>query len=247
MNYLHSNWVIHRDLKPSNILVLGKGPEEGTVKIADFGLARIFQSPLRPLSDNGVVVTIWYRAPELLLGSKHYTKAIDIWAIGCIFAELMNRKPLFPGKEKDPRNPKAFQEDQLQKIFSVLGKLRVEDWSDAKFLPDFPKISEIRDNKDPNLILRNQVKGVTPNAYDLLQKMLDYDPNKRISAEKALDHPYFHDLPKPSLNSFAYVESIDHYPVRQVIKQPPPPLQQIVQPPNKKKKMDIQSFDVINV
>jgi cyclin-dependent kinase 8/11 len=101
INYLHNNWVIHRDLKPSNILVMGQGKEEGMVKIgtilpliqsesslhlcmivlrleleADFGLARIFQSPLRPLSDNGVVVTIWYRAPELLLNAKHYTRAI---------------------------------------------------------------------------------------------------------------------------------------------------------------------------
>ena len=88
---------------------------------ADFGLARIFQSPLRPLSDNGVVVTIWYRAPELLLGAKHYTRAVDIWAIGCIFAELITTKPLFPGKEKDPQNPNLFQTDQVDKIFQLLG------------------------------------------------------------------------------------------------------------------------------
>jgi cyclin-dependent kinase 8/11 len=66
---------------------------------------------VRPLADNGVVVTIWYRAPELLLGAKHYTKAIDIWAIGCIFAELVNCKPLFPGEE---RPPKVFQDDQVR-------------------------------------------------------------------------------------------------------------------------------------
>lgn len=95
LNYLHSNWIIHRDLKPSNILVMGEGEEQGVVKIGDFGLARIFQAPLRPLSENGVVVTIWYRAPELLLGSKHYTSAVDMWAVGCIFAELLTLKPLF--------------------------------------------------------------------------------------------------------------------------------------------------------
>ncbi|VAH05760.1 unnamed protein product [Triticum turgidum subsp. durum] len=76
LNYLHSNWIIHRDLKPSNILVMGEGEEHGIIKIADFGLARIYQAPLKPLSDNGVVVTIWYRAPELLLGAKHYTSAV---------------------------------------------------------------------------------------------------------------------------------------------------------------------------
>lgn len=95
LNYLHSNWIIHRDLKPSNILVMGDGEEQGVVKIGDFGLARIFQAPLKPLSENGVVVTIWYRAPELLLGIKHYTSAVDMWAVGCIFAELLTLKPLF--------------------------------------------------------------------------------------------------------------------------------------------------------
>ena len=95
LSYLHQNWVVHRDLKPSNVLVMGDGPEQGTVKVGDFGLARVFQAPLRPLADNGVVVTIWYRAPELLLGAHHYTRAVDMWAAGCIMAELMTLRPLF--------------------------------------------------------------------------------------------------------------------------------------------------------
>jgi serine/threonine protein kinase len=74
---------------------MGEGEEQGVVKIGDFGLARIYQAPLKPLCDNGVVVTIWYRAPELLLGVKHYTTAVDMWAVGCIFAELLTLKPLF--------------------------------------------------------------------------------------------------------------------------------------------------------
>src|SRR2546426_106464 len=79
-----------RELKPANILVMGEGPERGRVKIADMGFARLFNAPLKPLADlDPVVVTFWYRAPELLLGARHYTKAIDIWAIGCIFAELL--------------------------------------------------------------------------------------------------------------------------------------------------------------
>jgi len=78
LNYMHSNWIFHRDLKPANILVMGEGQHAGTVKIADFGLARPFQSPLKELFHDQVVVTIWYRAPELLLGAKHYTKAIGM-------------------------------------------------------------------------------------------------------------------------------------------------------------------------
>ncbi|KAL4561381.1 hypothetical protein LXL04_033547 [Taraxacum kok-saghyz] len=92
LNYLHK--------------VMGDGEEQGIVKIADFGLARIYQAPLKPLFDNGVVVTIWYRAPELLLGGKHYTSAVDMWAVGCIFAELLTLKPLFQGQEvKATPNP----------------------------------------------------------------------------------------------------------------------------------------------
>nr|KAJ3419165.1 cyclin-dependent protein kinase [Polyrhizophydium stewartii] len=118
--YLHANWVLHRDLKPANILVTS----EGVVKIADLGLARIFQAPYQPLfHGDKVVVTIWYRAPELLLGSRHYTKAIDIWAVGCIFAELLMLRPIFKGEEAKMDNKKniPFQRDQLIKIFDILG------------------------------------------------------------------------------------------------------------------------------
>lgn len=102
IHYLHSNWIMHRDLKPANILVMGRGEQCGVVKIADFGLARIFQAPLKPLRET--VVTLWYRAPELLLGAKHYTRAVDMWAIGCIFAELISLRPLFLGiEEKDDK------------------------------------------------------------------------------------------------------------------------------------------------
>eukprot|EP01133_Synstelium_polycarpum_P015130 gene15130-17909_t len=209
IHYLHSNWVIHRDLKPSNILVMGEGKEHGTVKIGDFGLARIFQSPLRPLHENGVVVTIWYRSPELLLGSKHYTSAVDIWAIGCIFAELITTKPLFPGKEKDPKIPSLFQDDQVEKIMRVLGKPTTDMWPDAKHLPEWKKIA----NLEPYQNTLAKCLGIDDKsmAFDLMSKMIQYDPSKRITAQEALDHPYFKEAPIPAANSLRIFEDVPFY------------------------------------
>jgi cyclin-dependent kinase 8/11 len=128
LKFLHENWIMHRDIKPANILIMGVGQSQpGRVKIADFGLARIFQSPLRKLADDGDVVTIWYRAPELLLGSKHYNRAIDIWAAGCILGELLLSQPLFPGKDEQKAAGK-FRDDQCRKIFQVLGKPTEQQW-----------------------------------------------------------------------------------------------------------------------
>lgn len=118
--YLHSCHILHRDLKPANILITSNG----VVKIGDLGLARLIYEPLQPLySGDKVVVTIWYRAPELLLGARHYTKAIDIWAVGCVMAELANVKPIFKGEEAkiDSKKIVPFQRDQMLKIFEVLG------------------------------------------------------------------------------------------------------------------------------
>uniref|UniRef100_A0A1I7X623 Protein kinase domain-containing protein n=1 Tax=Heterorhabditis bacteriophora TaxID=37862 RepID=A0A1I7X623_HETBA len=131
IHYLHSNWVLHRDLKPANILVMGDGPgvQRGRnmyfydfmnislrVKIADMGFARVFCNPLKPLAElDPVVVTFWYRAPELLLGAKHYTKAIDVWAIGCIFAELLTAEPVFFCKEEDIKAQSPYHYDQLKR------------------------------------------------------------------------------------------------------------------------------------
>lgn len=198
---------------------MGSGKEAGMVKIADMGLARVFQAPLKPLAENGLVVTIWYRAPEILLGSKHYTKAIDMWAIGCIFAELMIRTPLFPGAEKKPNE---FQNDQLQRIAYWCGKLTPEIWPDCVKLPNWNKLQELNiDEKRPSFAQHSTtiIREYGQSALDLLNEMLHYNPMKRITAKEALQHPYFQQKRSPpSMNAFDYEQNWEQmYPVREHI------------------------------
>ncbi|KAI3780045.1 hypothetical protein L2E82_09906 [Cichorium intybus] len=123
--YLHDNWVLHRDLKTSNLLLNNRGE----LKICDFGLARQYGSPLKPYTH--LVVTLWYRAPELLLGAKEYSTAIDMWSLGCIMAELLSKQPLFNGKTEF---------DQLDKIFKILGTPNETIW------PGFSKLPGVKVN-----------------------------------------------------------------------------------------------------
>jgi cyclin-dependent kinase 8/11 len=119
--YLHDSHILHRDLKPANILITSTG----IVKIGDLGLARLTYQPLQPLfAGDKVVVTIWYRSPELLMGSKHYHKAVDCWAVGCVMAELASLRPIFKGEEAklDSKKNVPFQKDQLLRVIEVLGK-----------------------------------------------------------------------------------------------------------------------------
>ena len=150
LHYLHSNWVLHRDLKPANIMVTSSG----RVQIGDLGLARCFHEPPSSLfAGDKVVVTIWYRAPELLLGGRHYTPAVDLWAVGCIIGELLGLRPMFKGEEVKPdassmssrKGGVPFQRSQMGKIVEILGLPMTKDWPllpkypDAGYLPDLLK------------------------------------------------------------------------------------------------------------
>ena len=140
--YLHRSWVLHRDLKPANIMVTSNG----AVRIGDLGLARVFRSPLTSLySGDKVVVTIWYRSPELLLGSKHYTPAVDLWAVGCIFAELLSLRPIFKGEEAkgDSKKSVPFQRHQMTKIMEVLGPPDKQDWPGIVGMPDYGNLQAL--------------------------------------------------------------------------------------------------------
>jgi len=171
--------MIHRDLKTSNLLMSNRG----RIKIADFGLARMFGDPLEEMT--ALVVTLWYRAPELLLGTKTYDTAIDMWSVGCIFAELLLKEPLFPGKAEP---------DQLSRIFRLLGHPTPASWPGYSRLPHARALSS---TPMPSR-LRHHFRYSTDAAVDLLQRMLTYDPARRISAEDALMHPYFYESPAPA-------------------------------------------------
>ncbi|XP_046423880.1 cyclin-dependent kinase 8 isoform X1 [Neodiprion pinetum] len=209
IHYLHSNWVLHRDLKPANILVMGEGVERGRVKIADMGFARLFNAPLKPLADlDPVVVTFWYRAPELLLGARHYTKAIDIWAIGCIFAELLTSEPIFHCRQEDIKTSNPYHHDQLDRIFNVMGFPLEKDWEDIKRMPEHPTL--LKDFKRSNYancsltkyMDRHKIKPDSK-AFNLLQKLLMMDPNKRITSEHSMQDAYFQEEPLPTQDIFA--------------------------------------------
>eukprot|EP00794_Sanderia_malayensis_P000639 gene639-1307_t len=208
IHYLHSNWVLHRDLKPANILVMGEGPKRGIIKIADMGFARLFNAPLKPLAEvDPVVVTFWYRAPELLLGAKHYTKAIDIWAIGCIFAELLTSEPIFHCRQEDIKTTTPYNRDQLDRIFTVMGFPQEREWEDIKKMPEHSTL--MKDFKKHNYGSSNLAKYMDRHrvksewkSFQLLAKLLVMDPTNRISAEESLKDPYFVEDPAPTQDVF---------------------------------------------
>ena len=190
VSYLHQNWILHRDLKPANIMVT----VNGCIKIGDLGLARKFSNLLQTLyTGDKVVVTIWYRAPELLLGARHYTPSIDIWAVGCIFAELIGLQPIFKGEEAkmDSKKTVPFQGNQLQRILEVLGTPTPKVWTNLTKYPEYHQFLKFPKYRDSLPAWYRSTGGGDKNVLDLLYKLLTYDPTKRIDAVESLEHSYF--------------------------------------------------------
>lgn len=179
--HCHSVGVMHRDLKPHNILI--DSTDAVHAKIGDFGFGRSFFPPIQPMTQE--IVTLWYRAPEVLLGySGGHTPAVDVWSMGCIFSELHEGAVLFCGNSEF---------DQCMKIFKTLGTPSKAQWDSMAFcnnVHDFPTFSGEK--------LTDKVTSMTPTAIDLLEKLLLFDPCKRLTAEQALRHPYFESVLKES-------------------------------------------------
>ncbi|KAF9423437.1 hypothetical protein HW555_001246 [Spodoptera exigua] len=179
VQHLHDHHVLHRDLKTNNVLLSG----DGVVKVADFGLAREYESPAGQYTPG--VVTRWYRAPELLLLSREYSAAIDMWSVGCIFAELITLQPLFPGTS---------DLDQLNRIFQDLGTPSDQIWPGYSSLPP---VRNIIFNNYPPGGLRKKISPefLSDCGLSLLQGLLTYDPLRRATAASALEHVYFKETP----------------------------------------------------
>ncbi|KAF5179903.1 Cyclin-dependent kinase d-1 [Thalictrum thalictroides] len=176
--YCHKKWVLHRDMKPNNLLI----GVDGQLKLADFGLARIFGSPDRRFTHQ--VFARWYRAPELLFGTKQYGSGVDVWAAACIFAELLLRRPFLQGSSDI---------DQLGKIFAAFGTPKPAQWPDMVYLPDYVEYQFV-----PAPPLRSLFPMASDDTLDLLSKMFTYDPRARISVQQALEHRYFSSVPAPT-------------------------------------------------
>lgn len=199
LNYCHIRKVLHRDLKPQNILVR----PNGEIKLADFGLARTTSVPIRTFTDE--VASLWYRPPDVLLGNVNYGTSIDMWAVGCIFFEMITRECLFRALEPDV---------QVGCIFEILGIPDDSEWPSLK--ADLAECHiTLPTSSQPNTIISDLPKqpNWTRMSVDLLMKFLKCNPRSRISAEEALKHEYFLGLPQiihelPDTESIFSISSI---------------------------------------
>lgn len=179
VEHLHGRFIIHRDIKVSNLLV----NSDGILKIADFGLARLYGDP--PTEMTPRVVTLWYRSPELLFGSKYQSTSIDMWACGCIMGELLLHKPLLPGKDEI---------DQIRRIIQLLGTPTEKIWPGMSQLPT---ISNVTLMKQPYNNIKTIFSDRAPECIQLLNRLFMYNPEKRATATECLAHEYFTTSPLP--------------------------------------------------
>ncbi|KAM8722048.1 cyclin-dependent kinase 15 [Acanthopagrus schlegelii] len=184
--YIHSRRILHRDLKPQNLLI----SYLGELKMADFGLARSKSIPSQTFSSE--VVTLWYRPPDVLLGSTDYSTALDMWGAGCIFIEMLQGAPAFPG------DTDVFQ--QLQKIWTVLGVPSELSWPGVSQLPNYRPERFVHSEPKQFRTVWKRLNQLPYKTEDLVQKMLKGVPADRISAQDSLQHPYFSTLPPPIMH-----------------------------------------------
>ncbi|KAL1610300.1 hypothetical protein SLS60_001966 [Paraconiothyrium brasiliense] len=183
LSFLHSNHILHRDLKTSNILL----SNHGHLKIADFGMARYIPPLDARLTQ--LVVTLWYRAPELLLGTDQYSTEIDMWSLGCIFGELLLKEPILQGKN---------EVDELSRIFALCGLPTDRNWPGFWRLPNAKGLKIPRDTgAKSGGVIRTKFPFLTNVGADLLMSLLSPNPEHRPTADEVLDHAYFKEQPKP--------------------------------------------------
>lgn len=174
--YCHRRKILHRDLKPQNLLI----NEKGELKLADFGLARAKSVPTKTYSNE--VVTLWYRPPDVLLGSTEYSTPIDMWGVGCIHYEMATGRPLFPG---------STVKEELHLIFRLLGTPTEDTWPGVMALTEFRAYNFPRYLPQP---LISHAPRLDTEGINLLTSLLLYESKSRVSAEAALRHPYFRSL-----------------------------------------------------
>ncbi|XP_036355227.1 cyclin-dependent kinase 9-like [Octopus sinensis] len=185
LHYLHYSHILHRDIKAANILI----SKNGVLKVADFGLARACKQLKPNQGYTNRVVTLWYRPPELLLGEKIYTTAVDIWGVGCIIAELFTRSPIMQGSNEI---------HQMKLIIKLLGPIDPSDWPEASSLRHFKSMSTSPSNVSGGMHKQRLKYYISdPSASDLVDKMLVYNPAKRFDCAQALEDDYFYVDPKP--------------------------------------------------